>query len=216
MEEGITDRVNRIHGKGKNALVRNKYVAEYLDSSDVALDYPQPVKPRLIRIYRRLGGAHRDHQLQPLTIPQIEDLILGLGKRPVIAFDHFENISPGAAQSYYRLHAEGGFRFIVSQHRAKIRYYGDVAVRRFFKTFKLANPEYRKGQRVEVDLTPAVILLASLTFLAYFFKALAMAERSPNTFYTAAISAFWVVFLTVRTIIYIIYAHLGAGGRRRY
>jgi hypothetical protein len=216
VDEDVIENVHRILRKGKNALIRNEYVRECLDAEGAAIAFPQPVKPKLILLYRLLGGHIKDNQLQRLTVPEIEDLILRFGKKPIVAFDHIENLAPSAAQSYYRLFAQGGFRFIASQHKAKIKYYANEDVTRFLDTFKLANPGYREGERREVDLTPAVIFGASLIFLAYFFKALAMAESSPNSFYVAVIGVFWILFLLARTIIYMSYAHRGARGGGKY
>ncbi len=212
--------VEKIHGitaQGRNALLRNKYVGEHLDASEaLKIAYPQPVKPKLMLIYRLLGGKLKDHQLQRLTVPELEDLLLRFKGKHIIAFDHIENLAPSAAQSYFRLFAQGGFTFVASQHKGTIKYYDNSDVRRFLDTFELANPEYQKDEITERDLTPAVVLFASIIFLAYFFWAVISAETNANTLYMAIIGIFWILFLLARTIIYVSYARRGSTGGGKY
>lgn len=61
MDEDVIDYVHRILGRGKNAIIRNEYVSECFDAEGAAIAYPQPVKPKLIRIYMLLGGNLRDN-----------------------------------------------------------------------------------------------------------------------------------------------------------
>lgn len=215
--EGEIKGIYAILDKGRNALLRNRYVGEFLDAAEGArIAYPQPVKPKLMLIYRQLNGKLSDHQLQRLTVPELEDLLLEFGEKAVIAFDHIENLAPSAAQSYFRLFTQGGFSFVASQHKSKVKYYSNTDVKRFLDTFELANPDYREDETVERDLTPAVIFGASVLFLAYFFWALVMAEKNPNTLYIAVIGVFWIVFLLARTLIYISYSRRGASGGGGY
>jgi hypothetical protein len=213
LEEKIEVRIKRILDEGGNALVRMGPLDETLEGLGIYLSQPLPLKGNFKYIYRQIGGPLRDSQIMNRTLSEIEDLLLGLKHRPVIVVDHIESLSSKPALSYFHLY-RGGYRFVAIQRKRYVRHSGDPEVRRFLDSFKLANPEFIKDMVVERDLTPVVVLVASLVFLGYFFKAFLLAENSPNSFYIAIIGLSWAVFLLARTIIYISYARRGGRGRR--
>ncbi len=211
--EGKTEvRIKRILERGRNALIKKESLDDSVEGWEIYLPQPVPLKGNIKYIYRQMKGPLKDYQLSTLTLTEIENLLLDMKDRPIIAIDYIEGISLKPALSYHRLY-RGGYKFVAYQRRGSFRNYRDPEVKRFLDTFELVNPEYIGDMVHQRDLTPAVIFVASLVFIGYFFKIFLMAENSPNTFYMAIVWLSWAVFLLVRSIIYVSYARRPWGRR---
>lgn len=205
LEEKTEVRIKRILDRGRNALIKKDSFDDSVEDWDIYLPEPFPVKGNIKYIYRQMKGSIKDYQLSALTLKEIEDLLLDMKDRPIVAIDYIEELSLKPALSYYRLY-RGGYRFVAYQRRRSFKNYRVPEVKRFLDTFELANPEYIEDVLRQRDLTPAVIFVASLVFIGYFLKIFLMAENSPNTFYTSVVWLSWALFLLVRSIIFISYA----------
>lgn len=215
MEEKVIARIRKSLDKDRNALVKMEPLEESVWEGAVCLPAPTPLKANFKQIYRMLDGPLTDMELNRYSLTDLEDMLLRFENKKVIVLNHVEDLSPKPASFYYRLF-KGGFSFVGFQQKRYYKHYTEPDVRRFLNTFDLANPEYRKEMRVECDLTPAVILVVSVVFVGYFYRAFVMSENSPNSFYTGILWILWVILLVVRTIVYMSYARRKKGGGVRY
>lgn len=112
----------------------------------------------------------------------------------VIAFNHFERLSPSTARFWLQISGHEKIVFLGSIYgKFKKDAYS------FYKTFKVINKEVMEseGPGSEIDITlPFILLVGAFFFISYL--------KISTTQTATMIGAVWFAFLVIRSLMYLV------------
>lgn len=212
MEEETRERAVTLLLAGKSVLLWNESVWDLkLRRKAIHVRDFKTCKPRLMEVYNKLYEAKslravklKRHQLQRLTVLQLVDEIKQAADKRhkvVIAFDHYELITPTTAETLLELQEHP--RILLCTSRFGDLKHPNGIVYQLYRHFEPLNLDGHGGAAAEHDLTPLVMSGVFLYFLAVFIKAITSQEQYSTTIYGGIVGLFWLIFLISRTFLYV-------------
>lgn len=212
MEEETRERAVNLLRRGRSVILWNESVRELrLGRRAIHVRDFKTCKPRLMEVYNKLyestGLKERKlkrHQLQRLTVLQLVDEIKRAADKRykvVLAFDHYELVTPTTAETLLELQEHQ--RILLCTSRFADLKHPEGVVYQLYRRLEPINIDGQSGPAAEHDLTPLVMSMVFLYFLAVFIKAITSQEQYSTTLYGGIVGLFWLVFLISRTFLYV-------------
>lgn len=190
---------------GRNVLIWKQNVFNYTREVEkryctIFLNELSPVKSKLIQLIiavqlHRQRKVPSESELERMTVDHLKNMLLKkVGMKVVIAFNHFERLSPSTARFWLQISGHEKVVFLGSLYgKFKKDAYG------FYKTFKVINKEVMEseGPGSEIDITlPFILLVGAFFFISYL--------KISTTQTATMIGAVWFAFLVIRSLMYLV------------
>lgn len=191
---------------GKNSLFFKKNVFDYVDVISesytiVYLDELSPIKSKLIQLIKSIQEI-RDRKVpssshfQRMTIDELKEMLIkkASGIKVVIAFNHFERLTPSTARFWLSVSAQERIIFLGSLYDTfRKELFG------FYKTFEVVNQEFMESEAPssQIDITMPFCLLVGVLIFICFIKVSLVGSA-------ILVSSLWFAFLVFRTLMYLV------------